>query len=120
VQVRRAPDKVIEPVLKTSTNRGHPEDRCSSARTYLPGLLLSATRNDAGRLRPAGRVYQVIRTCSYLTSSREFWQELRQRVFQALKAQIEHYDSHKRRSFIFDGRLHSQRKVGRRGYENPG
>ncbi|HJY81739.1 MAG TPA: aldehyde ferredoxin oxidoreductase C-terminal domain-containing protein [Candidatus Binatia bacterium] len=90
-----APDKVIEPVFKdlygVEVTR---EDMVQAVqRTYLRSLLLErkqgATLDDY--VLPA-RVYQRnpnVQLPHFITP--EFWQELRQRVFQAFDAQIESY-----------------------------
>ncbi len=75
-----APDKVIEPVHATQ-------------RTYLRGLLLERKQGTTldDYVLPT-RVYQRnpnVQLPHFITS--EFWQELRQKVFQAFDAQIEGY-----------------------------
>jgi aldehyde:ferredoxin oxidoreductase len=90
-----APDKVIEPVFKDLYGIEVSREDMAQAvqRTYLRGLLLERKQGTTldDYVLPA-RVYQHnpnVQLPHFITP--EFWQELRQRVFQAFEAQIEHY-----------------------------
>jgi aldehyde:ferredoxin oxidoreductase len=89
------PDQFIEPVFKEmyGVEVTHDDMVHAVQRTYLRGLLLERKQGTTldDYVLPA-RVYQHnpnVQLPHFLTP--EFWQELRQRVFQAFDAQIETY-----------------------------
>jgi aldehyde:ferredoxin oxidoreductase len=90
-----APDKVIEPVFKDFYGVEVTRDDMVHAaqRTYLRGLLLEHKQGTTldDYVLPA-RVYEKnpnVQLPHFITP--EFWQELRQRVFQIFDTQIEQY-----------------------------